>query len=298
VQRDHAANQRDQAADERDRLADIRDQVADVRDQAGDKSAVPVTERITVDALRRSAVARLEAASDRRQASQDRRAAADERRQAERDRDTAWADRDAGADERELSSIDRGTASRDRVFGAGGRVHAERDRSTASADRGASADERESASVDGLTGVHNRSAGLVELEREIARVRRTEQPLVLAFLDVDQLKAVNDSGGHAAGDRVLVEVANAVRAQVRPYDLIIRYGGDEFLCACSGLEATEVIRRLGLVNAVLAEASGHASISTGIAMLRSADTVDDLIARADAALYRQRHPLGAASSHQ
>jgi diguanylate cyclase (GGDEF)-like protein len=272
--------------------------VADVRDQAGDKSVVPLSERITVDALRRSEVARQEAASDRREASQDRRAAADERRQAERDRDTAWADRDAGADERELSSIDRGTASRDRVFGAGGRVHAERDRSTASADRGASADERESASVDGLTGVHNRTAGLVELEREIARAKRTEQPLALAFLDVDQLKAVNDSGGHAAGDRVLVEVANAVKAQVRPYDLIIRYGGDEFLCACSGLAATEVTRRLGLVNAVLAEASGHASISTGITMLRSDDTADDLIARADAALYRERQQPGAASSHQ
>jgi diguanylate cyclase (GGDEF)-like protein len=210
---------------------------------------MPIGGRIAADALRRSEVARHEAASDRRQAFQDRRAAASERHQAERDRDTAWADRDAGADERELSRLDRGIASRDRVVGAGGRVHAERDRSTASADREASAEERDSASVDGLTGVYNRAAGLLELEREMARVRRTQQPFVLAFLDVDQLKAVNDSQGHAAGDQVLVEVAETVKAQARPYDLIIRYGGDEFLCAFSGLQATDVTSRLALVNA-------------------------------------------------
>ena len=141
----------------------------------------------------------------------------------------------------------------------------------------------------------------MELEREIARARRTEQPLALAFLDVDQLKAINDSGGHAAGDQALVEVAHAVKAQVRPYDLTIRYGGDEFLCACSGLEATEVTRRLALVNTALAEAPRHASITAGITMLRSDDTADDLIARADAALYRERQPTGgtaSSASHQ
>jgi len=296
VQRDHVADRRDEAADERDRLADVRDHVADLRDQDGDTSVMPIGGRIAADALRRSEVARHEAASDRRQASQDRRAAASERHQAERDRDTAWADRDAGADERELSRLDRGIASRDRVVGAGGRVHAERDRSTASADREASAEERDSASVDGLTGVYNRTAGLLELEREMARSRRTQQPFVLAFLDVDQLKAVNDSQGHAAGDRVLVEVSETVKSQARPYDLIIRYGGDEFLCAFSGLQTTDVTSRLALVNASLAAAPGHASITAGIATLRRNDTADDLIARADAALYRSRLPAVAVSS--
>ncbi len=60
------------------------------------------------------------------------------------------------------------------------------------------------------------------MEREIPRARRTEQPLVLAFLDVYQLKAINDASGHAAGDRVLVKVAETVKAHVRSYDLILR----------------------------------------------------------------------------
>jgi len=62
------------------------------------------------------------------------------------------------------------------------------------------------------------------LEREIARARRDEQPLVLAFVDVDGLKAINDARGHAGGDRMLLAVANAFRVRLRSHDLIIRYG--------------------------------------------------------------------------
>jgi diguanylate cyclase len=63
----------------------------------------------------------------------------------------------------------------------------------------------------------------MEIEREIARARRSEPPLVLAFVDVDHLKVVNDSRGHAAGDRLLVDVANSFREKLRSHDLIIRY---------------------------------------------------------------------------
>jgi diguanylate cyclase (GGDEF)-like protein len=128
----------------------------------------------------------------------------------------------------------------------------------------------------------------VELEREIARARRTEQPLTLAFVDVDGLKAINDSRGHAAGDRVLLDVANALRATLRSHDLVIRYGGDEFACVIAGLDSAEATKRLNLVHAALAEAAEPASITIGVTGLQPTDSTQDLLARADAALYRGR----------
>ncbi len=114
------------------------------------------------------------------------------------------------------------------------------------------------------------------------------EPLVLAFIDVDHLKVVNDSLGHAAGDRLLVEVAGAFRAKLRSHDLIIRYGGDEFLCVLSGMVPTDVATRLTLVNELLAESHDHGSVSFGLAELEPSDSPQSLIARADTALYRER----------
>jgi len=172
--------------------------------------------------------------------------------------------------------------------GSRDRIEAELDRNNALADRGASARERESSSHDDLTGAYLRGAGLVELERDIARARRTEQSLVLAFVDVDGLKDVNDSRGHAAGDRMLLEVAKTLSAQLRSYDLIIRFGGDEFVCAMARLTMAEAAKRFALVNAVLAEAPERGSITIGLAELQPDDSPEDLLARADAALYRER----------
>jgi len=114
---------------------------------------------------------------------------------------------------------------------------------------------------------------------------------VLAFVDVDHLKAVNDSHGHAAGDRLLVEVATAFRASLRSHDLIIRYGGDEFVCAMSGMNLADAGARLGLVNKLLDGSVEHGSVTIGLAELHPADSPDDLIARADAALYQAPHRL-------
>jgi len=175
-----------------------------------------------------------------------------------------------------------------RGAGASERTDAEFDRTSAQADRGASAREREHASHDDLTGAYLRGAGLVELDRDMARVRRAEEPLVVAFLDVDQLKAINDSSGHAAGDRMLREVAETFRTGLRSHDLVIRYGGDEFICGISGLTLADASRRVALICAALAEAPEHGSVTVGLAALRPDDTVEDLVARADAALYEQR----------
>lgn len=109
-------------------------------------------------------------------------------------------------------------------------MRAELDRNTAVSDRAASAFERDFAAFDSLTGVYVRHTGLAVLDHEIARTRRSNSGLVVAFIDVDHLKQVNDADGHAAGNALLVAVATALRGELRSYDLILRYGGDEFVC--------------------------------------------------------------------
>ena len=111
---------------------------------------------------------------------------------------------------------------------------------------------------------------------------------MLAFVDVDGLKAANDSGGHAAGDRMLRAVADALRAKLRAHDLIIRYGGDEFVCAVSGLTAADAATRLRLVNVALEALPERASVTVGLAELAADESPAELVARADAALYAER----------
>lgn len=141
--------------------------------------------------------------------------------------------------------------------------------------------------IDGLTHAHRRDAGILELEREIARAKRTEQPLTLAFVDVDDLKAINDSRGHAAGDGLLRGAADSVRAHLRSYDLVVRYGGDEFVCGLSDMTIPDAAERFLLVNRDLAN-SHDASLTVGLAELEPLDNLEDLIERADQALYIER----------
>jgi len=110
-------------------------------------------------------------------------------------------------------------------------------------------------------------------------------PLVLAFIDVDRLKAVNDSRSHPAGDRMLLEVAHALGAKVRSYDLIHRPGGDGFVWALSGLDLPRVTKRLALVNTALAEGPQPGLVRFGLAELLPGDSPKDLVERASAALH-------------
>ncbi len=204
------------------------------------------------------------------------------------DRRQAGRDRSDGARERLDAELDRDTASADRAASARDRMSAGTDRDTARTARTAAAEARAAATHDGLTGLLMRDAGLIELDREIARSRRTGDPLVVAFIDIDKLKAVNDRHGHAAGDRVLVEVASTLRSSMRGYDLLIRFGGDEFLCALPGMTMTVARARLAAISAALETAPERSAITAGLAELEPGDVANDLIARADAALYQQR----------
>ncbi|MEO6142680.1 MAG: GGDEF domain-containing protein, partial [Dermatophilaceae bacterium] len=115
------------------------------------------------------------------------------------------------------------------------------------------------------------------------------EPLALAFVDVDGLKGINDALGHAAGDRMLVEVASTLKAKLRGYDLIFRYGGDEFVCALAGLNVADASMRMSLVQATLADGSEHGSVTVGVSELQDGDSLESLIERADEALYLMRH---------
>ncbi len=227
----------------------------------------------------------------REAASEDRRASARERTEAELDRGAALADRLAGSRQRTAAEADRATASTDRDAGASERAEAQLDRARAHVDRDASARERGDASVDTLTGVDNRSAGFLALDREIARARRTEKSLVVGFIDVDHLKVINDGQGHAAGDQMLRNVVSTLRANLRASDLIFRYGGDEFVCALSDIDVAFAESRLRRVNKELARSPAPGSVTAGFAELRPEDSSAELVARSDAALYRKRQQI-------
>ena len=232
---------------DRDRGADERDRVSDAHDQTA-------------------------SARDARAEVRDARAAA-------RDRAHPTPDTHAAAD--------RAGAKQDRQDSAGNRSHSGDDREAASADRIHSARERAGLLLDQLTGVHRRDPGLLELEREVMKAHRTGTSFVLAFIDIDGLKALNDAEGHAAGDALLSQVVDAVRGVVREYDLIVRYGGDEFLCGLLGLELSEVQERFQIANAALA-VTREAQVSVGLAELAADESLEELVARADKVMYAGR----------
>ena len=168
------------------------------------------------------------------------------------------------------------------------REAAAEDRLAAALDRDDAAEDLRHAYRDELTGALLRTAGAEQLSQAADRAHRTGEPLVIGFLDVDGLKAVNDAHGHGAGDALLREVGAALRRGLRSYDVVVRYGGDEFVCALPGSRLAEASSRLGHVSQLLTAAMPHASISFGLAQLRTDETALAAVARADAEMYEAR----------
>jgi diguanylate cyclase (GGDEF)-like protein/PAS domain S-box-containing protein len=141
------------------------------------------------------------------------------------------------------------------------------------------------ARTDELTGLANRRAWDEELRRELARAERMDYPVCLALLDLDGFKAFNDSRGHPAGDVLLREAATAWRILLRVTDFIARYGGDEFMVLlpdCPRAEALEVVERLR------GSVPSEQTCSVGLASWRRGVSAEQLVALADAALYRAK----------
>ena len=165
------------------------------------------------------------------------------------------------------------------------------DREAAASDRSAATSEIESLITDELTGAHRRREGLAEFAREVKKAHRTGEPFTLAFVDVNGLKAINDTYGHLEGDRLLTRVAAAIRSVVRDYDLIVRYGGDEFLCGTLGLTLAEAQSRYDKVNELMA-ATGGGTAAVGVVQLGQDESLQQLIERADAAMFVRKRQRG------
>lgn len=141
---------------------------------------------------------------------------------------------------------------------------------------------RREATVDDLTGLLNRRGWREAAERELARAGRDGTPVGLVLIDLDSLKEINDTRGHDEGDRVLVETADRMRAALRAGDVLARLGGDEFgalLMDTSDGQALAAIDRLTEVTPQLG------SFSAGAAAWDGEQTLDELLRRADVALY-------------
>lgn len=250
-ERGRAARARDATARARDQGAHLRDRIGEIRDREA-REQDGWSESLLRESSNLAVI----------------------RKQAARDRLRAAADRERAAEDRKLAARARDAAAYQRMEAARERADAARD--------------RELAATDALAGIRARGPGLAELQREIDRARRMTGSLVLAFVDVDGLKEVNDTKGHLAGDHVLRAVASALRDGMRSYDLIARFGCDEFVCALSGISANEVRRRFdALAKQLAAPPNGH-SISVGFAELRDGDDTLTLIDRADHALLKAR----------
>ena len=153
---------------------------------------------------------------------------------------------------------------------------------------------------DDLTSLKNRGAVIEQLEIEIARSERSTHTLAVAILDIDFFKQVNDTYGHPVGDRVLKEFAERLRDTFRPYDVVGRYGGEEFIVVCQ-IEKDSTSELFERFRAVVADApflndelSISVTVSIGVRTLTNAKPgsgkdILALLADADAALYRAKH---------
>jgi diguanylate cyclase (GGDEF)-like protein/PAS domain S-box-containing protein len=141
---------------------------------------------------------------------------------------------------------------------------------------------QEMARHDTLTGLPNRRALEEQLPQAMARARRARSPLSVAILDIDHFKDYNDTHGHLAGDEVLRACAKAWDSALRGEDTIVRFGGEEFLVLLPGTsaeQATEIVERLRMTTPM------GQTCSAGLATWDYAESIDDLLGRADKALY-------------
>jgi len=148
------------------------------------------------------------------------------------------------------------------------------------------------ADTDALTGVLNRMGFNEAMSRELSRARRYQQALSVAILDIDHFKKVNDEFGHPVGDQVLVRTANLLSSCVRESDTVARWGGEEFAViapATTEQGAASLAEKLRSIMAATHLGPKEAvTASFGVAELGPDDTVDTLLQRADAALYRAK----------
>jgi diguanylate cyclase (GGDEF)-like protein len=295
---DQMASTIDQASADADQRASDRDQAAADRDESGKPDAIRAR-HVAYDTSRKereaSSAERDNSRRMREIGTRDRNATAVDRDRRPRGRDSAADAGYAGASRLKSIFVESERSVTEQlqmlsVQAAADRVRAASDRARAASDLAHAARERErletelrAAHLDDLTGAYRREVGELALSNEIERARRADGRFVIAFVDVDGLKLVNDRDGHAAGDRILRTVVDAIRMRLRPFDPIVRYGGDEFVCGLSGTDLLQAKGRFDAIGIAI-ESETRVSISVGLAALAPGETAGQLTDRADTAM--------------
>jgi diguanylate cyclase (GGDEF)-like protein/PAS domain S-box-containing protein len=155
---------------------------------------------------------------------------------------------------------------------------------------------RYEAAHDVMTGLLNRASFSERVEAAVASGDANGRNAAVLFVDLDHFKLINDSLGHAAGDDLLVNVAQRLRNTLRPGDLLARFGGDEFVLLCTDLAGNQAVsaiaKRLLAAIAepiVIANDEVFVTASVGIAVARADDNAETLLRHADAAMYQAKH---------
>jgi diguanylate cyclase (GGDEF)-like protein len=300
--RDQAAAQADQQVSDREQA--LADRQFDATDASVRPSRLPEYEKAHAE-RDEGTMSRAATAAVRSMISAERDAQAEQRDKHARDRDLIAEDRDQVADlaDQEADALAREIGEADtpaklaleaaasaRSLAASARSKAAADRERAAADREAAARDREflrgemeRSQMDELTGAYRRGMGEILLRHELARAKRLGATLTLAFIDADRLKEINTRSGHAAGDALLRQIYDALQARLRPYDPIVRWGGDEFVCTISGVIPAEARIRLEQAAIDLGALDPQVSITFGVAAMEPDDTLASLVGRADTA---------------
>ena len=156
---------------------------------------------------------------------------------------------------------------------------------------------KEMADTDSLTGALNRREFAVRANQELERYKRTGKPFAFLIMDLDFFKRVNDTYGHTAGDEALRSLAETCRRTIRPYDILGRFGGEEFVIVfpdtdLDGLRSLAERLRLAVENTPVPTAAGgeiRLTVSIGCTVVRPDDSLDDLLRRSDTALYESKN---------
>ena len=148
---------------------------------------------------------------------------------------------------------------------------------------------------DQLTGALNRRGLDEAFEREATRADRSQTPLCIALIDIDDFKRLNDTLGHQAGDQALIHLSNVIKDALRPSDSVARYGGEEFIVVLPGIsieEAAATVERLQreLTKKFFLHENDRVLVtfSAGVAQREPEESQEDVIGRADKAMYKAK----------